>query len=66
VQTEEGGRGATKSPRRREKNAAASTLAKLRWARASEEELRASITKMGVGGQGNGTPVKVTRTAQNP
>ena len=32
--------------KRRKKNAAASALAKLRWSRASEEEIRASITKM--------------------
>jgi hypothetical protein len=32
--------------KRRKKNAAASALAKLRWARASEEEIRASVSKM--------------------
>ena len=33
-------------PKRRKKNAAASALAKLRWSRASEEEVQASVTKM--------------------
>jgi hypothetical protein len=33
-------------PKRRKKNAAASALAKLRWARASEEEIRASVSRM--------------------
>jgi len=33
-------------PKRRRKNAAASALAKLRWSRASEEEIRASVSRM--------------------
>ena len=32
--------------KRRQKNAAASALAKLRWSRASQQEIRASIAKM--------------------
>ena len=32
--------------KRRKKNAAASALAKLRWARASDEEIQASVSKM--------------------